>query len=66
MNAPCPHCGRPDAPMEDGRIDRHRRADWDREAGVSNELCMASFTRPRIGEPCAHLVPSEHCTGSPA
>jgi hypothetical protein len=61
MRALCPHCGHPNAPIGDGRIERHYRLDHRHGVDPGNQLCMASFTRPRAGEPCNHPTPTAHC-----
>lgn len=64
----CWHCGRKDAPLtDDGYLERHRRADWDKSSSPGNELCNGGAWgggHLRPGEPCNHgLVPNEHCAG---
>ncbi len=62
-SARCPHCGKPDAPVELGCISRHRRADWDPDVDSSNEVCLASGLWLKVDERCGplHPGPSEHC-----
>jgi hypothetical protein len=66
VSAECPHCGKPNARTDRGRIDRHYRADHRSGIDPGNQLCEASFTRPAIGEACQHLTPNPHCVGGPA
>jgi hypothetical protein len=49
----CPHCGRDDAPTDQGHLERHRRADWDPDGdGPGNIICFAEL-QP-VGKPCSH------------
>lgn len=60
----CSHCGRANAPTyqggdhsDRGRLDRHRRAGWDREASPGNELCAATVLGLRANETCRCGLP---------
>jgi hypothetical protein len=48
--AACPHCGKPDAPTDEGVIDRHRRADADAYNAPANEICYGGGLA--VGEAC--------------
>lgn len=60
-SALCPHCGKPDAPVDNGYIDRHRRADWVRDVSPGNEVCYGGGLWLKVGESCFHTAPSENC-----
>jgi hypothetical protein len=65
----CRHCGRKDAPVNDyGTLDRHRRADWNRDdPSMINSItfCAGGGSWLKPGESCAkyHDYPgiAEHC-----
>jgi hypothetical protein len=64
--ARCPHCGKPDAPVEDGAISRHRRADWDPNDPTTDklhdiQLCAGGGLWLPVGERCHHLVANPDC-----